>query len=96
MIAKIEHLSFSDETFCTQSQMMVDNYIFRVQKQFTPPKKNISHFLALLDYVSRAHGMGLLSVVRRPSVRPSVSKLSLNRMHGFLSNYGCGFPWAMR
>ncbi len=28
-------------------------------------------FLALLDSVSRAHGMGLLSVVR-PSVRPSV------------------------
>ncbi len=29
-------------------------------------------FLALLDSVSRGHGMGLLSVVRRPSVLPSV------------------------
>ncbi len=37
-------------------------------------------FLALLDSVSRAHGMGLLSVVH-PS---SVSQLSLNLMHGFL------------
>ena len=39
------------------------------------------------------------SVVRRPSsvVRhPSVSQLSLNLMHGFLSNFSCGFPWAIR
>ncbi len=48
-------------------------------------------FLALLDSVSRAHGMGLLSVVR-----PSVSQLSLNLMYGFLSNFSCGFPWAIR
>ncbi len=57
-------------------------------------------FLALLDSVIRAHGMGLLSVVRpsvRPSsvVRPSVSQLSLNLMHGFLSNFSSGFPWAI-
>ncbi len=59
-------------------------------------------FLALLDYVSRAHGIAICpsSVVRRPSVRPSVrlsvSQLSLNLMHGFLSNFSFGFPWAIR
>ncbi len=54
-------------------------------------------FLALLDSVSRGHGMEFLSVVRRPSGRPSsVSQLSLNLMHGFLSNFSCGFPWAIR
>ncbi len=38
-----------------------------------------------------------LSVVCRPSVvRPSVSQLSLNSLHGFLSNFSCGFPWAIR
>ncbi len=59
-------------------------------------------FLALLDSVSRGHGMGLLSVVRpsvrfsvRPSVRPSVARFSLKLMHGFLSNFGCCFPWAI-
>ncbi len=34
--------------------------------------------------------------VRRPSVRPSVSQLFLNLMHGFLSNFSCGFLWAIR
>ncbi len=28
-------------------------------------------------------------------VRPSVSQLSLNFMHRFLSNFSCGFPWAI-
>ena len=37
-----------------------------------------------------------LKFVRRPSVRPSVSQLSLNLMHQFLSNFGCCFTWAMR
>ena len=34
-------------------------------------------FLALLDYVSRAHGMGSVSFARRPSsvVRPSVASI---------------------
>ncbi len=40
--------------------------------------------------------MGFLSVVRPSVVRPSVSQLSLNLMHGFLSNFSCGFPWAIR
>ncbi len=36
--------------------------------------------------------------VRRPSVahRPSVSQLSLNPMHGFLSNFGCCCTWSIR
>ena len=35
--------------------------------------------------------------VHRPSiVRPSVCQLSLNLMHGLLSNFSCGFPWAIR
>ncbi len=36
--------------------------------------------------------------VRRPSVvgRPSVSFLSLNLMHAFLSNFGCCLPWVIR
>ncbi len=50
-------------------------------------------FLALLDYVRRAHEIEICpSVIRRPSVRPSVSQLSLNLMHGFLSNFGSCFP----
>ncbi len=36
------------------------------------------------------------SSVRPFVVRPSVSQLSLNLMHGFLSNFSCGFPWAIR
>ncbi len=36
--------------------------------------------------------MGLLSGVRRPSV----AQLSLNLTHGFLSNFGCFFPWGIR
>ena len=41
-------------------------YLYRVQP---------GHFLALLDYVSRAHGMG--SAARHPSsvVRPSVASI---------------------
>ena len=40
----------------------------------------------MLDYVSRAHQ---IEFVHRPS---SVSQLSLNLMHQFLSNLGCCFP----
>ncbi len=64
--------------------------------------QDMDWFLALLDSVSRGHGMGFLSIVRRlPSVRPSVvrpfvSQLSLNLMHGFLSNFSSSFPWAIR
>ena len=55
-------------------------------------------FLPLLDSVSRGHGMGGGGgLVRRPSVcpsvRPSVAPLSRNLMHGFVSNFGCCFPW---
>ncbi len=58
-------------------------------------------FLALLDYVSRAHEIEIRpSSVVRPSVRgPSPvrlwHRLSLKLLHGFLSNFGCGFPWAI-
>ncbi len=57
---------------------------------------NHDNFLALLDYVSRAHEIEIRpsSVVRRPSVR-LWHQLSLNFMHGFLSNFSCGFPWAI-
>ncbi len=48
-------------------------------------------FLALLDSVSRGHGMGLLSVVRLSCV----SQLSLNLMHWFISNFICGFSWTI-
>ncbi len=57
-------------------------------------------FLALLDYVSRAHEYVKqrswnwnLCIICPSVVRPSVSPLSLNLMHGFLSNSGCCFPW---
>ncbi len=49
-----------------------------------------SRFLALLDYVSRAHEIAICpSSVVRPSVRQSVLQLSL---HGFLSNFSCVSP----
>ncbi len=48
-------------------------------------------FLALLDSVSRAHGMGFLS-----AVRPSVARFSLNLTQGFLSNFGCCVLWAIQ
>ncbi len=50
------------------------------------------HILALLDYVSRAHG---IAICPSSVVRPSVSQLSLNLSHGFLSNFSCGLPWAI-
>ncbi len=34
------------------------------------------------------------SIVRRPSVR-LWHRLSLKLLHGFLSNFSCGFPWAI-
>ncbi len=36
----------------------------------------------------------LLFIISRPSVR-LWHRLSLNFMHGFLSNFSCGFPWAI-
>ncbi len=52
-------------------------------------------FLALLDYVSKAHEIK----IRPSSVRPSVVRLwhqlSLNLLHGFLSNFGSCYPWAI-
>ena len=55
-------------------------------------------FLALLDYVSRAYELAICSssVVCPSSVRPSVSQLSLNLMHGLISNFSCGFLRAIR
>ncbi len=50
---------------------------------------SVNAFLALLDYVSRAHEIKICP----PS---SVSQLSLNLMHGFLSNFICGFSWTIR
>ena len=52
-------------------------------------------FLALLDYVSRGHEIEI-----RPSsvVRPSVRlwhRISLKLLDGFLSDFSCGFPWAI-
>ncbi len=60
-------------------------------------------FLALLDYVSRAHEIEIRPssvvrpspVVRRPSSVRLWHRLSLKLLHGFLSNFGCGFPWAI-
>ncbi len=53
---------------------------------------NSNDFLALLDYFSRAHGMGSLSVVRHPSSVRLWHRLSLNPLHRFLSDFGCCFP----
>ncbi len=60
------------------------DFIKRVLSTFIPRP-----FLALLDSVSRAYSMGLLSVVRL------WHRLSLKLLHGFLSNFSCGFPWAI-
>ena len=46
-------------------------------------KLNLRIFLALLDYVSTAHGIAIC---------PS----SVHRTHGFLLNFSCGFLWAIR
>ncbi len=56
----------------------------------------LKQFLALLDYVSRAHEIEIRpsSVVRRPSVR-LWHRLSLKLLYGFLSNFSCGLPWAI-
>ncbi len=47
--------------------------------------------LALPDYVSRAHEIE----IRLSSVPPSMLQLYLFLMHGFLSSFGCCFPWAI-
>ncbi len=38
----------------------------------------VCSFIALLDYVNRAHEIEICPLSVRPSVRPSVSQLSLN------------------
>ncbi len=55
-----------------------------------------TYFLALLDYVSRAHEIE----IRPSSVRPSSvvrlwHRLSLKFLHGLLSNFSCGFLWTI-
>ena len=47
-------------------------------------------FLALLDYVSRVHEIEI-----RTSCVRLWHRLSLKLLHGFLSNFSCGFPWAI-
>ena len=57
---------------------------------------SFNDFLALLDYVSRVHEIEICPSSVHPSVRrPSVSQLSLNLMHRFLSNFSCGFSWTI-
>ena len=65
--------------------------IFRAQ--FSVIKR--STFLALLDSVRKAYSMGLFSVVRRPSVVRLWHRLTLKLLHGFLSDFSCGFPWTI-
>ncbi len=60
--------------------------VFHVVKQSASPCSWASS-LSLFDYVGRAHGMGLC-----PS---SVSQLSQNPLSRFISNFSCGFPWAI-
>ena len=59
----------------------------------------VTHFLAPLDYVSRAHKSRAHEIEIRPSVRPSSvrlwHRLSLTLLYGFLLNFSCGFPWAI-
>ncbi len=50
----------------------------------------INKWLALFDYVSRAHEIEI-----RPSSARLWHWLSLKLLHGFLSNFSCGFPWAI-
>ncbi len=59
---------------------------------FCPNFTQFVTFLALLDYVSRAHEIEIRpsSVVCRPSVA-----LIISEVIGFLSNFSCGFPWAI-
>ncbi len=59
-------------------------------------------FLALPDYVTRADEIEICPSVCSSSVRTSVHpsvclwhQLSLKLLHGFLSNFSCGFSWAI-
>ncbi len=54
-------------------------------------------FLALLDYVSRAHEIEIRpsSVRRQSSVVRLWHRLSLKFSSGFVSNFSCSFPWAI-
>ena len=50
-----------------------------------------THFLAVLNYVSRAHAIAI-----RPSSAVCLwHRLSLKLLHGFLSNFSLCFPWAI-
>ena len=51
-------------------------------------------FLPLLHYVGRAYESQF--VRRLSSVVPSMTQLSVNQIQGFLLNFGCCFPWAIR
>ncbi len=63
------------------------------RKRVARIKLQISPFLALLDYVSRANEIEIRpsSVVRPSSVR-LWHRLSLKLSRRFLSNFSCGFP----
>ncbi len=66
-------------------------FYFHIQKSNNTILREV--FLALLDYVSRAHE---IAVCLSSVVRPSMSPLSLNLTHGSLQIFGCGFPWSIR
>ncbi len=71
--------------FCLQYSHKVTFRIFEIL--------NFNEFWALLDSVTRGH---ILDFCPSSVVRLSVSQLSLNLMHRFLSNFGCCFSWAIR
>ncbi len=66
--------------------LVTDRFTFR----YKGGPVSIHVFLALLDSVSRAYSKGILSVVRL------WYRLSLKLLHEFLSNFNCGFLWAIR
>ncbi len=91
---------FRDEALCLdQSGWIGGRYVLCVEKQWTMDSHefictgNHGPFTVfssawLCQQSSWNHNLSV--------VRPSVSQLSLNLTHGFLSNFSCGFPCAIR
>ncbi len=78
----------------SKSNNIFITHVFSVSS-FTVPTLQNNQFLALLDYVSRAHKIEIRPTsVRRWSVRLR-HRLCLKLLHGFLSNFSCGFPCAI-
>ncbi len=83
VVVVVDHLHYKTTSFglsailCTFEPLFLDHLQFKTTfswyhcgpKLEGPLYYYFDEFLALLDSVSRAHGVGLLSVVRRPSVR---------------------------